>query len=97
MPENRNYDNEERKRKDRIKKMKAKTSKMRLAVSSFKKSNPTVKYPDKGDLVSVNDQSFKSLKDFEDYVAKEDRPTFGGERPSGVTALRKQRAKTKKE
>ena len=98
MPEDVGYPNEStQERKQRIKKLKARTSKMRLAVSTFKKPNPTVKYPDKGDLVSANGQSFKSLKDFEDYVDKEDRPTFGGERPSGVAALRKQRAKTKKE
>ena len=46
MPEGHGYPNEsEQERKQRIKKLKARTSKMRLAVSSFKPSTPTKRVP----------------------------------------------------
>ena len=46
MPEGVGYPNEsEQERKQRIKKLKAKTSKMRLAVSTFKPSTPTKRKP----------------------------------------------------
>ena len=39
------HEQQERERKQRIKKLKARTSKMRLAVSSFKPSTPTKRVP----------------------------------------------------
>lgn len=79
------HEQQERERKQRIRKLKAKTSKMRLAVVS--KKTP---------LVTLGDKKFYNMTEFEDHMASTDRPTYSGEIPGAADKLRKQRAKTKK-
>ena len=91
MPEGVGYPNEsEQERKQRIKKLKAKTSKMRLAVSTFKKSPPNPE-----SMITLGDKKY-TMAEFKDHMASTDRPTYSGEIPGAADKLRKQRAKTKK-
>jgi len=86
MPEGVGYPNEsEQERKQRIKKLKARTSKMRLAVAS--KKTP---------LVTLGDKKFYNITEFEDHMASTDRPTYSGEIPGAADKLRKRRATASK-
>ena len=92
MPGEHGYPNEsEQERKQRIKKLKAKTSKMRLAVSTFKKS------PSKPNdfKVTLGDKQY-TMAEFEDHMASTDRPTYSGEIPGSADKLRKRRATASK-
>ena len=86
MPGEHGYPNEsEQERKQRIKKLKARTSKMRLAVAS--KKTP---------LVTLGDKKFYNITEFEDHMASTDRPTYSGEIPGSADKLRKRRATASK-
>ena len=56
MPGEHGYDNEEKERKQRIKKMKAKTSKMRLAVIDKKKKKGFKNNADRMDYNKAQDE-----------------------------------------
>ena len=56
MPGDHGYDNEEKERKQRIKKMKAKTSKMRLAVIDKKKKKGFKNNADRMDYNKAQDE-----------------------------------------
>jgi len=63
MPEDVGYPNETtQERKQRIKKLKARTSKMRLAVSSFKPSTPTKRKPMDKEQTKLRRQMRNSIR-----------------------------------
>jgi hypothetical protein len=80
MPEGHGYPNEsEQERKQRIKKLKARTSKMRLAEVNSRRD------------ITLGGKKY-NLKEFEDHMASKDRPTYSGEIPGSADKLRKERA-----
>tara|TARA_R110000851_G_scaffold288783_1_gene442869 strand:+ start:214 stop:543 length:330 start_codon:yes stop_codon:yes gene_type:complete len=79
------HSEKEKEHKERIRKLKAKTSKMRIAVAS--KKTP---------LVTLGDKKFYNITEFEDHMASTDRPTYSGEIPGSADKLRKRRATASK-
>jgi hypothetical protein len=71
------HSEKEKEHKERIRKLKAKTSKMRLAAERRDITLGGKKY---------------TMKEFEDHMASTDRPTYSGEIPGAADKLRKQRA-----
>ena len=83
MPEDVGYPNEStQERKQRIKKLKARTSKMRLAI---------VTGPGPRRDITLGNKKY-TIDEFEDHMASKDRPTYSGEIPGSADKLRKQRA-----
>ena len=87
------HSEKEKEHKERIRKLKAKTSKMRLAVSTFKK--PKKVHTSEPRDITLGGKKY-TMSEFEDHMASTDRPTYSGEIPGAADKLRKQRAKTKK-
>jgi len=69
MPGTHDYD--EKKHKERVKKLKAKTSKMRLAI---------VTGPGPRRDITLGNKKY-TIDEFEDHMASTDRPTYSGEIP----------------
>jgi len=73
-------------RKQRIKKLKAKTSKMRLAI---------VTGPGPRRDITLGNKKY-TIDEFEDHMVSKDRPTYSGEIPGSADKLRKERANPSK-
>jgi hypothetical protein len=87
------HSEKEREHKERIRKLKAKTSKMRVAVSTFKK--PKKVHTSEPRDITLGGKKY-TMSEFEDHMASTDRPTYSGEIPGSADKLRKRRATASK-